>query len=150
MGAGQGSWGHCSRMGTLSGVSTGSTKQQSSFPSVTIPSKSACISSSKMGVYEILDCLPASRDRVTDNRGHRDLLWLQSSARSLRGLLNATRGCRVSRMKAHSRVATAAALDKFHVYLNAYLPITFPANNLLLASVSVASLEPSFIRINKR
>lgn len=64
----------------------------------------------------------------------------------LRGLLEV----RVSRMKTHSRVATAAALDKFHVYLNARLPVTFPANNLLPARVSVASLEPSFIRINKR
>ena len=45
----------------------------------------------------------------------------------LRGLLEV----RVSRMKTHSRVATAAALDKFHVYLNARLPVTFrPAGGL--------------------
>ena len=64
----------------------------------------------------------------------------------LRGLLEV----RVSRMKTHSRVATDTALDRFHMYLNACLPIAFPANNLVPASVSVASLEPSFIRINKR
>ena len=81
-GAGQGSWGHCSRMGTPSRVTIGNTEQQSSFPSVTIPRISACISGSKMGVYEMLDCLPDCRDCASDNLGHRDLLWPQSSARS--------------------------------------------------------------------